>query len=159
MKKQQLLVCCWYCRPMQQQNLDGESHPAVGNSPNGIFGIDTAGFGPLFGAGITAALGRTAGTNGGMDLKTSPGMTCVFRMHYTLAISNQPLLLSEVMTVSCDRLKSRLGDVSSFKQLPLVFRELPHVLQGWACRRSSGRWCRWPLMAAAATARGRTCGS
>ena len=32
-----------------------------------------AGFGQLFGAGIVAALGRRAGTNGGLDLKTSPG--------------------------------------------------------------------------------------
>lgn len=35
-----------------------------------------AGFGPLFGVGVMAALGRVAGTNGGMDLKTSPGAPC-----------------------------------------------------------------------------------
>jgi hypothetical protein len=38
-----------------------------------------AGFGPLFGAGVMAALGRVAGTNGGMDLKTSPGAAIAIR--------------------------------------------------------------------------------
>lgn len=32
------------------------------------------GFGPLFAAGLTAALGRRIGFNGGLDIKTSPGV-------------------------------------------------------------------------------------
>lgn len=48
-----------------------------------------AGFGPLFGAGIVAALGRRAGTNGGLDLKVSPGA----RPRHTFRLTFNDVLL------------------------------------------------------------------
>ena len=97
-----------------------------------LHACDAAGFGPLFGAGIIAALGRRAGTNGGLDLKTSPG---------TAPHTGPPRLFAD------PRQRWRLFRDGPPTSSHCGVDDGPSTTcglctQGWACRRSLGRWWR-----------------